>query len=187
MFGSCKQNANKGLPEQDQLNVFWESTQHAINKYSKNKVSNDGAVLSIYVRLLSKYTQFVAARRSCRRHLFTTKLVSENLRAFVDRRHCQATSPPPKTCSSKVNTCSGALHNICWGVYWAKRHNQLGGVRTPPKWLRGSCKNAQNAHPDENKVGGGGRMLPPPLFCVLVAFWAFLHEPRNNLGEVLTP
>ena len=54
---------------------------------------------------------------------------------------------------------------IIWGVYRVRRRNNLGVVRIPPKLLRRSFKNAQNAISKENKGGGG---LPPPAPFVFV-------------------
>ena len=77
---------------------------------------------------------------------------------------------------------------MTWGgVYRARRRNNLEGLRTLPKLLCRSCKNAQNAHPNENKGGAAAESRRPPLFSLLMAFEAFLHERRNNLGGSLIP
>jgi len=58
----------------------------------------------------------------------------------------------------------GALHT--GGFYKAKRHNDLGGLTTRRKLLRGSCKNTTDAIGKENKDAGWPWAAPPNLcFC----------------------
>ena len=67
-----------------------------------------------------------------------------------------------------------------WGGLQGQASQQFGGGKDPPKLKRRSCKNSQNANLNVNKGEAAAEGRRPPLFSLLMAFWAFLHERRNN-------
>jgi len=72
--------------------------------------------------------------------------------------------------ASYIGRNSDALHNNLGDVYRARRRNSLGGLRTPLKLLRRSCKNAQNAHRNENRGEAVAEGRRSPLFSLLMEF-----------------